>query len=376
MHSTDFTSSRLSTAWTTYEQQHSQSEQIEQRRHPPISCLGKRKYAAIDQSAFTLTHDSSSEIPISKYLSIAHKAIIKTKRMNFLSPNYLNRSGIFLGKTDEAIDRYVDFALKANERLTFQRSLVNLNFSALPIQDDFQVSLTVALTAIVSRIGQCGEMCHVIFCYLLDKFGVETKIDILQFDGGNHCFIAVGRGMGSTLSDYRTWGPDAIVIDPWALTYFPASEMENLLKGCADRGAGGKPAELAFNPQKHSFSLRNTNIYSSEDLGADLGKLSDNDSAQIKLMQQWLANFLECNSQEERFLWADSLISNPLCMQIRFKHPAFYTPVEKKISNLFSQVSFYLFIWRDGNHFFPSKNKRGRSLSLFPLPTKNDRLLA
>lgn len=302
-------------------------------------------------------------------LSIAHKAIAKTRAINFLSPNYLNRSGIFLGQTKDSWERYVQFAIAANTFLIHQRSQFNLDFSILPIQDDFQEHLMVGLASIISRIGQCGEMCAAVFCYLLDKVGIETKIDIVKFKDGNHCFIVLGRSMDSILSNYRTWG-NAIVIDPWAMDYFPAAEMETRLKICADRGAAGKPRTLPYDPQKHHLALVNTNIYSVEELMADVKYSNCKKTAEIKFLKQWLTSFLKCTSKDERFKHAEAFIKHPLCKKIRSKHPSFYTAIEKKISNLFSQVSFYLFIWRDGNRVFPNKNHPGPSLSKLPLPSK------
>ncbi len=61
--------------------------------------------------------------------------------------------------------------------------------------------------------GNCGEQSAIAFVYLrqLKTF----PIDWMQVNDYEHAFVIIGRALGSEPTDYLTWGPDAVVCDPW-----------------------------------------------------------------------------------------------------------------------------------------------------------------
>lgn len=51
-----------------------------------------------------------------------------------------------------------------------------------------------------------------------DLAKTHPRVEIVSATGGHdgsHCFVVVGRQEGSTLSDPKTWGPKALIVDTW-----------------------------------------------------------------------------------------------------------------------------------------------------------------
>ena len=59
--------------------------------------------------------------------------------------------------------------------------------------------------------GNCEEHASVAFVFL-ERDGTRP-IDYVQLP--NHAFVVVGRDRNSNPTDYRTWGSEAAVCDPW-----------------------------------------------------------------------------------------------------------------------------------------------------------------
>lgn len=72
--------------------------------------------------------------------------------------------------------------------------------------------------------GNCGEQAAIAFMYLLDTLKVEP-LDYMVRTNADHAFVVVGRKAGSKESDFKTWGGDCIVCDPWAGAAFAASDI-------------------------------------------------------------------------------------------------------------------------------------------------------
>jgi len=82
-------------------------------------------------------------------------------------------------------------------------------------------------------LGNCLEIAKVAL-YSCLKQGCFAEI--FHLTNGDHAFVVVGRKRDSDPSDSKTWGPDAIVCDPWDDRCYPASQLHdyfenNILKG-------------------------------------------------------------------------------------------------------------------------------------------------
>lgn len=90
---------------------------------------------------------------------------------------------------------------------------------------------TIADNALSRRCGNCGEQAAIAFIMLVDK-RVEP-IDYMRCagEGDDHVFVVIGRREESDVRKYnaQTWGPDAVVCDPWMGKAYSCSEMQTNL---------------------------------------------------------------------------------------------------------------------------------------------------
>jgi hypothetical protein len=61
--------------------------------------------------------------------------------------------------------------------------------------------------------GNCGEQSAMAFLFLKDR-GIRP-LDWMEATNFDHAFVVVGRAEGSKDTDIKTWGPAAVVCDPW-----------------------------------------------------------------------------------------------------------------------------------------------------------------
>lgn len=62
--------------------------------------------------------------------------------------------------------------------------------------------------------GNCGENAALAFT-LLKQWNVQP-VDLMKCTNMDHLFVVIGMRAGANSGDYKTWGPDAVVCDPWA----------------------------------------------------------------------------------------------------------------------------------------------------------------
>lgn len=85
----------------------------------------------------------------------------------------------------------------------------------------------IAEHAIRGRCGNCGENAAIAFIKC-----IEDKVEPLDYmecagPDDDHAFLVIGRREGSSPNRYdaASWGPDAVVCDPWMNKAYPCSEM-------------------------------------------------------------------------------------------------------------------------------------------------------
>jgi hypothetical protein len=74
---------------------------------------------------------------------------------------------------------------------------------------------SVASRAGKAGCGNCGEQSAVAIVYLLEYSA--DSLDLMAFDPlfFDHVFVVIGRAKGSTVNRISTWGPNAVVCNPW-----------------------------------------------------------------------------------------------------------------------------------------------------------------
>lgn len=72
-----------------------------------------------------------------------------------------------------------------------------------------------AIRAIETRTGVCHFQSCLLIKYLWEKHkGLIWKIDLMYMRGFDHAIVVINR-RGNNLKDYRTWGDDCWLLDPW-----------------------------------------------------------------------------------------------------------------------------------------------------------------
>jgi len=73
--------------------------------------------------------------------------------------------------------------------------------------------------------GNCGEQAAIAFKYL-ERTGVRP-IEYCFRSSDGHSFVMIGRKSNATAEKMDSWGPDAVVCDPWdRMQAYPASQIQ------------------------------------------------------------------------------------------------------------------------------------------------------
>jgi hypothetical protein len=86
-----------------------------------------------------------------------------------------------------------------------------------PIKLEHQVQRLImeksAAAAEAYGCGNCGEQSAIAFVFLRRQ--KTFPLDWMEVNDYQHAFVIIGRRRGSDVTDYRTWGDEAVVCDPW-----------------------------------------------------------------------------------------------------------------------------------------------------------------
>jgi hypothetical protein len=177
--------------------------------------------------------------------------------------NYLERCKIDYekeGVTPELFSSMISMAFEATFTPCAEDYRVLLDPS--PLDAKLQAIQRISQTAqkAIERlgIGTCMEMSAVGLEYCMLQ-NVAQKVEVFCIEGGNHVFLVIDRDPQSRPEDYSSWGPRAVVCDPWVKTAYPASEIAQRLKSF-DRqtfAQDGTPRTILtdFTPSKHQLTI-------------------------------------------------------------------------------------------------------------------------
>jgi hypothetical protein len=123
------------------------------------------------------------------------------------------------------IDMYRVWALDDQQLFTMKNRCVGTVRSQVTASD-WPGILSQATTA-AERLGcgNCGEQSAIAFKFL-ERLGIRPiEFCFRTLDG--HQFVVIGRKKTATAEDTSTWGPDAVVCDPWdRMQAYPASQLQ------------------------------------------------------------------------------------------------------------------------------------------------------
>ncbi|WP_425617412.1 hypothetical protein NA78x_001088 [Anatilimnocola sp. NA78] len=92
----------------------------------------------------------------------------------------------------------------------------------------------IAALAMMAGCGNCQEESIVAFLYLHDMKVRAHRISAKP----DHAFVVVGMAPNADFEDYRTWGTDAVICDPWSQGFqkgnakfgtYPASQFNSVM---------------------------------------------------------------------------------------------------------------------------------------------------
>ena len=87
----------------------------------------------------------------------------------------------------------------------------------------------LAQTAEQLGCGNCGEQTAIALIYLRNR-GIRP-VEAIGVTNGDHEFAVLGRLKASEINDPFTWGPLAVVCDPWYRKAYRAIEIYSQLPG-------------------------------------------------------------------------------------------------------------------------------------------------
>ncbi|VTU39035.1 hypothetical protein [Variovorax sp. PBL-E5] len=76
--------------------------------------------------------------------------------------------------------------------------------------------------------GHCEEQASAAWRFLRECDPHGSLVEVFRFEGGDHMLVVIGRERDSDLEDMSTWGPDAVVCDPWADKVYPLSAFDEM----------------------------------------------------------------------------------------------------------------------------------------------------
>lgn len=92
--------------------------------------------------------------------------------------------------------------------------------------EDYSLVRRIARISEHHQKGNCGEKAAIAAIRLADRGAgsVEVYLETKSW-ASNHAFVVIGRDPNSNHLDPKTWGPTAVVVDPWKNKTFPASQL-------------------------------------------------------------------------------------------------------------------------------------------------------
>ena len=144
-------------------------------------------------------------------------------------------------------------------------------FSALDLLSEDYSLLEVVEKIERNKSGCCEAMTYVGMIYAWKTYP-DIMVEAGSIGRGRHTFLIIGREQTSNFRNYRTWGKNCVLCDPWAGKYYPFSKLENELYDfqtvLLSRGPGHRityPYVRPFDPQTQCILLHFAEPFSEEE---------------------------------------------------------------------------------------------------------------
>lgn len=237
---------------------------------------------------------------------------------------------------EETFDQILDKTLKETGQM---RDEMREQFEKLPLSQQtffnrFKIKSKIAQEY---SLGNCEEMSSVALFKLLDKGFYNTQLDIVRIKNGGHNFLVIGRARNSNPEDYKTWGDEAVICDPWKNDFFLLSELESKLCDASleDFEQKGEASLIPFDPNKQSLEVKISGLLSPKELQLDMPKnLNNKELVTYHSIIQELEKFDQAASLFDKIDLANNIIDIIQTHDEEFK----YQPT---IQTLYQQLCYF-----------------------------------
>lgn len=107
-----------------------------------------------------------------------------------------------------------DNVLQEKARDALNLSRLDREMERVLLSREYVTTGQVALAAKISGAGNCADQSSVAMRFLE---GMNMyPLDLMGDTYNDHAFVVIGRLVTSDSSDASTWGPEAVVCDPWS----------------------------------------------------------------------------------------------------------------------------------------------------------------
>ena len=216
----------------------------------------------------------------------------------------------------------------------------------LAMINDFVGAAIEAELAEKYGFANCDELSCMGFFHML-KENNAIRVDVFEIGSGDHVIMVVGRSLNSDPKDYKTFGPNAIVLDIYAEKIFPASEIENQLIDYKGLDQNGCPILEKFDSAYQSLKLITSNAYSAKDFQSLINdQIMEYSDIDCKEIENLLTLFHTSYSKNEK-----SNIAKKLIKKIESIFNKSYKTIDelqrriknlKAEKNLISQLEYFL----------------------------------
>lgn len=187
---------------------------------------------------------SDTPLALIDNINTSQKIVEYAQKVVLFSPTYPSRSKI--------IQEFIN-STSANEVNLYLENIGD-NFAEIKSK----CGIHPAQRAQIFRAGNCSEMASIGLEFAKSKHLTDNIEKFCIFEG-DHVFLVIGRDLESDPSDYKSWGENAVVCDPWSGAYYPATLLEEHLKdykGLCKLPGGVWECEMdRFNPEKQQVIL-------------------------------------------------------------------------------------------------------------------------
>lgn len=132
---------------------------------------------------------------------------------------------------DDPIDAVSKKRITENREKLIKETILRQNFlvGVSKFLEEINLRLQHAERSAATGSGNCGEMALYAFLKIMEK-KYKGSVEYVGFREGDHDFIVINRPRNSEIENWKSWGPDTVILDPWLNKVFPATKLKDYLK--------------------------------------------------------------------------------------------------------------------------------------------------